>query len=136
MAVTPTIYPKSVVWNSLTWDASTAGGPVGLRYLSEATDIASRTGDDEYPRTIFMVDKMVRLFVTLQDVKQTFDPGTMSDMTVTLSTKAGTQTVTFPDVIYQGQSANQPRAALGETELSFAVQVSDGQTNPIDATLT
>ena len=135
MAVTPTIYAKSIVWNSLTWDASTAGGPVGFRYLHEGQEVETLTGDDEYSRTTFVGNKACRIFVSLVDVKQTLSPGTMSDMTVTLSTKAGTQTITYPDAVFLGLNGNQPRADLGEVELSFILEASDGQTNPVDASI-
>ena len=135
MSVTPTIYVKSVAWNSLTWDASTAGGPVGFRYVNESRDEQTLSGDDEYSRVIFSVDKVCRIFISLVEVKNTLEPGVMSDMTVTLTTKSGTQTITFPDVIFLGLNGTQPRAIVGECELSFVCQVSDGTTSPVDASL-
>ena len=135
MAVTPTIYVKTISWNNLSWSSSAAGGPLGFRLSHESQSVQAYTGDDEYSRCTFSVDKVVRIFINLIEVKNTLEPGVMSNMTVTLSTKSGTLTITIPDVIFEGLNSSQPRAMTGESELSFIVQVSDGQTNPVDASL-
>jgi hypothetical protein len=131
MAVTPTIYAASIVWNSITWNKSAAGGPLNVRYMHEGNEQAVFTGDDEYAQTIFVVDKTLRAFVSLSDVKQLSAPGTSSNMVITLTTSGGTSVLTLVDMVFLGVNGNQPRGIPGEAELAFVSQSADGTTVPI-----
>ena len=130
MAVSTTIYPKQITWNGATWDSDDTG-PLALSYDHESRTVETRTGDDEYSRTTFSVDKTLRVSVRLQEVKHVLSPGTKSDMTATLSTKAGTVSITFDDMIFESVSGSQERAADGSAELMFVHESDDGTTNPV-----
>jgi len=131
MAVDPSIYPKSVVYNGTTWSATTTGGPLNGRYMHEGAEQEHRSGDDLYPQAVFITNRSLRVFVTLSDVKQVLVPGVSSSLVMTLTTKAGTAVLTFSTMIFVGANGNQPRGIPGEVELAFVHQSADGQTVPI-----
>lgn len=130
MAVTPTIYASSVAWNSSTWNAS-GGGPIAVTYDHSSRSEEARSGDDEYARTVFSVDKNLRATVRLQDVDVIPDIGTKSNLTATLSTKSGTKTLTMVGMVFEGAAASQDRATIGDVELRFIHESADGSTVPI-----
>lgn len=130
MAVDVTIYPQSITWNGLTWN-SAEGGPLVLRYQHEGEEVESRTGADEYSRQTFIVNKKLRVFVGLAELKQTSSPGTKGDMVATMTTKAGTSPINFPDMILVGLNGSGARATTSEVELVFTHESDDGTTNPI-----
>ena len=130
MAVIVTIYPKTVTWNAESWDA-TDGGTLAVTYDHESRSEGSRSGDDEYPRTQFSVDKEMRASVRVQEVKQTHAIGTKSDLVYTLSTKSSTASVTLSDMVLEGVGGSQERAAIGDAEMRFVHESEDGKTVPI-----
>jgi len=131
VAVTTTIYVKSIGWNSLTWDTST-GGPLAVRIMHPARAIADRTGDSLYPTFVAMVDGELRVSASLRQLKWTIALGTKSDMILTVEGKGGaTSTITLPGLVYEGVSMSQDRATVGGAEHTWVHESADGTTLPV-----
>lgn len=131
MAVTVTFYPKTVTWNSVTWD-NTSGGPIQFDVELGGEELPDRTGDDEFPTFMAIVNKMCRATLRLREFKQAIQPGTESNMVLTLRVKSGSNpTVTIPNMSFVRVRSNQPRAAVGEAELEFTHRSADGTAIPV-----
>ena len=131
MAVTVTIYPKIITWNSLTWD-NTNGGPLAIRYMHTGRAITDRTGDSEYPTFTAIVDKELRITVSLRELKEVLVRGTKSDMVATVETKGGaTSTITFAGMVLEAGTGSQDRAVPGGTELTFVHENVSGANYPV-----
>jgi hypothetical protein len=133
MAVTVTVYPQQITWNSETWSKSGTGGPLSVRVMHSGRAVEDRTGDAEYPMYVAIVDKGVRVAVSLRDVKRVTALGTSGSMVITLLTKGGgsTSTVTVAACVLEGVAMSQDRATPGGQELTFVVESTDGSTIPI-----
>lgn len=133
MTISATINCQSVGWNSLTWDSTTDGGSLRVRYVHESTSVKDRTGSSVYPTGVFNVDGDMTVYVTIREVKPaaTATIGTKSNIVATLSTSAGTETLTFPNMKLESINGDQDRAVLGESEYVFVHESADGTTVPL-----
>jgi hypothetical protein len=128
---TCSIYPKSIAWNSVTWDAS-AGGPLRLDITYGGREIEDRTGDDVYPRSTVVVDGALRVTATLRQFKHTTALGTSAQMVYTFTDSTGsTATVTMPGMRLVSIRSSQDRANPGSAEFTWAHESTDGSTVPI-----
>ena len=131
MAVTVTFYPKTVAWNSLTWD-NTSGGPIQFDVELGGEELLDRTGDDEFNTFTAIVNKICRATIRLREFRQFIQPGTESNMTLTLRVKSGTNpTVVIPNMSFVRSRSTQPRAGVSEAELEFVHRSADGTTIPV-----
>lgn len=131
MAVTVTYYPESVLWNSVTYSC-TEQGIIQVNYEHSGSPIEDRTGCDEYPTSVIVVDKGMRVTMRLRTVKQTTALGVKSNLVATLKTKSGgTSVLTFPGMVLVDVRGQQPRAGVGDVEMVFVHESADGTTVPI-----
>lgn len=128
-----TVYASSVVWNSITWNgdpSAGAGGLIRVMLSHPSTDIQDRTGTQEYPEFVQMVNKGGMVSVTLREVKQISELGTKSNMTVNLSGKGGTPSIACVGMILRDVNMSQGRGEPGEATLTFIHESADGTTVP------
>jgi len=133
MAVNVTYYPKSITWNSITWD-TTSGGPLEVTHEHAGDNIEDRTGDNEYPPFNVVVNRALRVTVRIREMRQTLALNTESDLVATLTVKPGTtQIVRYKNMVLKEVRGSQGRAVVGDAELVF-VHESDAQAVPIETT--
>lgn len=130
MAVTVTYYPESVLWNGVTYSC-TVDGILQVTYEHSGTPLEDRTGCDQYPTNVIVVDKSMRVTMRLRTVKQTTALGTKSNLVATLKTPAGTSVLTFPGMVLVDVRGQQGRAQVGDVEMVFVHESADGTTVPI-----
>lgn len=132
MAVAATVYASQVTWNALTWNADTAG-LIRVDYTHNATPLADRTGDDEYPVRIFMVDKELTVRVTVRNFCWTTAIACdASDLVVTIDNPCdASSTCTFDNMRLVSIDGTQDRATLSEAVLTFIHVSLDGTSSPI-----
>lgn len=131
MAVERFLYLKTFVWNGVTYN-NTTGGTLMLRWGHSASPVADRTGTDEYPTAVEMVNKGLLVFLLMRNVKHTIALGTSSNGVATLERNTGTtQTITFPNLVLQDITPVQSRAVYGESLWTFTHESADGTTVPI-----
>lgn len=141
-----TIYPKTVLWNGLTFGGNIAAGDLGgllaVHFFHDSQDLPDRTGDQEYPTFMAMVNKFAMVQIGLRQVKEivsakgnagTFTAiGVKSDMVVTLIGKSASTPITntVPGLVFKGVQASQMRAQPGESALTFVHESVDGLALP------
>lgn len=132
MAVATTIYIKSAVWNSVTYDSS-AGGPVMAEFGHVGEPLEDRTSDNEYAPFLAVVNKRGIMRLRVREVKQIIALGTKSSMVFTLETKVGGSTITITGanmVLIAIEPGEQSRAQAGSCTLVFQYESADGVTVP------
>lgn len=133
MAITRTIYLQSWAWGGVTYDKS-AGGSLRLDIEHNATPLKDRTGTDFYPTSLLLVDGDVNVTVTARDVVvigKLAMGGTIGNGVATLSTGSGTATITVANILLHGTSVQQGRGEFATGQMVYAMQSSDGTSNPI-----
>lgn len=133
MAWTTTVYVDTITWNSNTWTAITAGGPIRVDVSHAGQDIQDRTGSDEYSTFVQIVNKMLGATIFLRDtaLSKSQALGTKSAMVLTLRGKGGTTTITLAGMIIVSVGPSQGRAEPGTVAMGFVHESSDGTTVPI-----
>ena len=125
------IYAQSFTWNALTFSSSDKG-LLRIDYEHDGDPVESRTGSDEYPKEVFVVNKKVRVRVSCTEFKITYGlAAATSNGVATVKTKASTSVLTFAALVLIGVRGNQPRGQESETTLEFAHESSDGTTVPL-----
>jgi hypothetical protein len=132
MAVTASVFASQVTWNGNTWNADTAG-LIRVDYSHSSTPLEDRTGDDEYPVRIFMVDKSLTARVTLRNFCwSTAIACTAGDLVITIDNPCdASSTCTLDNMMLVSIDGTQDRASLSEATLSFIHRSPDGTTAPI-----
>lgn len=130
MAVEPTIYAKSIVFNAVTYD-NTTGGLIGANFTHSGTPILHRIADNEYATSVFIVDKEVRITMSAAEVNINIAIGTKSNLVLTLSGKGADKVLTFSNMVYAGIDADQQRATPGNGDHTFVHESTDGTTDPV-----
>ena len=136
MAVNVTYYAKTLVWGANTWDSSN-GGSIEITFDHEGDALEDRTGDNEYPPFAVVVNRMLRCTVRLRDLTKakSLALNSKNDLVATLSSKASgtTSTVqlTMLNAVLKGIRGSQGRASVGDVELSFIHESSDGAALPL-----
>jgi hypothetical protein len=134
MAVVRTIYPSSVTWNGNTWNKS-SGGLLRVDFQHTSQPVEDRTGGDEYPVAVFLVNKGLTVSVTLRevclDLGASMDCGTTSNLVLTMDTCTGTDTCTFANMMLTDISGSQDHGVLGESTITLIHQSSNGTDDPI-----
>ncbi|MBE7465474.1 MAG: hypothetical protein HS116_18510 [Planctomycetes bacterium] len=126
-----TIYAKSFTWNSITFSAA-SNGLLRIEYDHRGEALPDWVGDDEYPKTVFVVRKVLRVRVACREFKITTTPGTgNSNGVAVVKGKAGDTTMTFAALLLVGVGGNQDSNAPSETVLEFMHESSDGQASPV-----
>ena len=124
------IFPKSVTWNSVTWDANLVG-PLRMDISHMGREIEDRTGDDMYPRSTIYVDPSVRVTLVVRQFKHTLAMNVKSNMVYTFTDTTGaTATVTLTSMVFGGVRMSQDRATQGSAELTFTHESVDGHAAP------
>ena len=125
------LYAQSFTWNGLAF-TSASNGILRIEDHHSGEPLESRTGDDEYPRQVFVVNKSLRVTVACRDFKLAAAPGSGSASGVAVvKTKSGTVTKTYAALILVGLSSRQHRAKESETVLEFVHESADGVANPV-----
>jgi hypothetical protein len=134
MAVVRTIYPVSVAWNGNTWNKDT-GGLLKVDFQHTSQPVEDRTGGDEYPVAIYLVNKGLTVSVTLRefcmDLGASMDCGTSGNLVVTLETCTATDVCTFANMMLTDVSASQDHGILSESVLTFIHLSTNGTTDPV-----
>lgn len=132
MAINKTYAITQVTWNANTWDKDT-GGTIGASIQSGGEPLEDWVAADEWPTFLAVVNKRLRVRLTMREPKWTEEPGNASaaNMVITLKTKSGTVTITLATMILIEINPDQGRASMGETVLVFGHESADGTTNPI-----
>lgn len=133
MAVNVTFKCSQVTWNGLTWNASTAGGPIEVSYSHSGRVEENRVGDNEYPSVIALPDKSCIATVTLREVKMTTAlTGFTGPLVFTITGKGAVSvTITLANMCCVDISGSQRRGEFGACVLRFAYEDSTGTTPPI-----
>jgi hypothetical protein len=130
VAVYTTRAVTSVVWNGTTYSNAT-GGPIEFRYRLGGTKMEDRTGDDQWPTVLDLVDLICECQVVLRDVKNVLTLMTKSSLVVTLATKSGTVVLTFANMALVDIDGGQQKSNKGACTLSFAYEAASGSTVPL-----
>lgn len=132
MATIVTIYPKTVVWNALTWN-STGGGPLRVDVEIGGDPVAEQSGDSDWNTFLQVANKRCRVVVRIRDVTVMVNPGTgTTTLACTFSSKQGNHVLTFgANMILVSGRISQDRAVPGDIELVFMHESSDGTTFPL-----
>ena len=132
MAWTTTVYVSTITWNTNTWTALTAGGPIRVDISHAGQDIQDRTGADEYSTFVQVVNKILGATVFLRSLAQSGQTlGTKSNMVCTLNGKGGNVVLTLTGMIIVSCGPSQGRAEPGTVAMGFVHESSDGTTVPI-----
>ena len=124
----PTIYVASA-----THGATNLGGTVRASYTHSSVSLEDRTGEDEYPTSVYHVDKGLRVQVTSRGFCDDAAFGcTEADLTVNLSDGCGTDVAcVFSDMLLESVDASASRADFPEITYSFVHISSDGTSTPV-----
>lgn len=126
-----TVFLTQFTWGGDTYDA-TDGGTIGLRYTHDGRLTEDRVADQIYPTFVVPVQKNLRVTLMLRKVKRTEAIGSANtNLVCTLSDGTGTETITFANMKLESISGNQPIGAVGDSDMSFVHESSDGSTNPV-----
>ena len=102
-----------------------------MRWRHGARQVKDRTGADTYSKQLFLTEPECEVRVALRHMTTLRALGTKSNMTVTYKTKDGTRTRVFAGMVLVGIEASQDRDNLGEEELVFVDESTDGATEPV-----
>jgi len=130
MPVYSTKAVTSVVWNGTTY-SSTVDGTLAFFYRLSGTKQEDRTGADEWPTLIDLIDRICEVRIRLRNVKQALTLMTKSNLVVTLPYKGGSVTLTFAGMCLYDIGGQQERGPYGSVELMFAYESADGTTAPL-----
>lgn len=125
------ISATTVVWNGTTWSASN-GCLINVAYSNAGTPVPRYCGSDEYPQTLFVVDKACQVVVTLGEFSFTGEPGDgSSNLVATLKTSSGSTSTTFANMVLVSVAGGQDRSVPSECVLTFEHVSGDGSTSPV-----
>lgn len=132
MAINKTYAVTQVTWNGNTWDAST-GGTIRMAYRSGGEPLKDWVAADEWNTFLAIVNKQLQVRLTMREVKWTEEPGNAAatNMVVTVKTKTSTVNITFATMELADIDADQGRAQMGETVLTFEHESAAGTANPV-----
>jgi len=124
-----TIYPALATWNNQTWNAS-SGGPFRFEWESQGEPLESRTGNDKFPRQVFVTKQQGRGKIRVREPLIGTPLGTSSTLSMTIQGTTNTLVISMSSMILFSNSGEQEFEQEGACTLSMAYQSTDGQTNP------
>ena len=126
----PSYNVASFEFNSTTYNATT-GGTIRLQYSARGEPLEDWTGTDEWNTFCAIVNKRLRVRLTLREVKCTVALGTTDTSCAgTLTVKGGTSVITFVNLHLFAVEGDAGRAEVGTCVLEFAHQSADGTATP------
>jgi hypothetical protein len=129
---TITYAASAFTFNSVTYN-NTSGGVMRVTVEDNSRELETRVGDNLYPTSVEAVDASCVVTVSLSEFGPTIPTmGTSSNLVATLVKNGGTETETFYNMKYMGNSANQDRASSATIDMRFVFQSDDGVNGPKD----
>ena len=130
-----TFFPKSVAWNSNTWN-NTSGGLQNVEFGESSTTVDFKSGVDIYSTIVAEVERMPTCRVILSEalpITFSTEKGKKATMTIVFqgATSSDTTTITYVNAKLIDVQSRQSRATASECVLSFVYESADGSTPPI-----
>jgi hypothetical protein len=125
------MYPDQATHNAKTWGGG-QGGIIEAQMTKGGRDIQDRTGGDEWPTDVRVVDKFAEVILIVREPLAAALPaiGDKSDLAVTLTTKTSTSVRTFTDMVCVDNDMRQLRATPSATVLRFVYEADTESTAP------
>jgi len=129
-----TYYVTQFTFNGVTYDNS-SGGTLRASLEDGGREVETRVGGQLYPTSTEITDASAVATLGISELAPTLpDIGDLSDIVLTIAKTGGTtETETWYNMRYAGQSASQDRAAAGTNDFRFVFQSSDGVKGPTEA---
>lgn len=129
-----TYYVTQLTFNSVTYD-NASGGTLRAQLEDGGREDEARIGGDLYPSTVEIIDASAVATIGLSELSPVLPSiGAKSNLVLTIQVAGGTtETETWYNMRFAGQSANQDRAAKGTNDYRFVFESSDGLKGPTEA---